>query len=138
MQSTLMFIAIQQCGICYTLVQALMRTQLIMGSYSLNTIKAHTNVLSQYKTYYQQLMGLELHDHSSVVSCILHARDVQHTRKKTLLATLQAFKWCRATVWQVGEVDSDRGSELGLLERSIARLADDKANWQCPDLNWKR
>ena len=96
-----------------------------MGAYSVNTIKSHTNQMSQFVSYCH-LMGLELGDHNAVVAWVLHARDTLHRRKNTLLAKLQAYKWCHATVWQLGEVESGRGSVLGLLERSIARLADDK------------
>ena len=75
---------------------------------------------------YCQSMGYQLQDETALVSWIFHARESLHRKKNTLLAKIQAYKWCHAVVWQLGEVNNTRGSMIGLLERCVERLAEDR------------
>lgn len=106
-------------------IQVALRAKLLAGAYSKNTISTHTGQMTQFVNFCET-MGYSLGDETAVVSWIFHSRETLYRRKNTLVAKLQAYKWCHAVAWRLGEVDSSRGSVMGLLERCIARLADDR------------
>lgn len=94
-------------------------------AYSENTIKTYGQQVQQYLAFCSKLALPHACD-ASAANWLLHASEILHLKKSTVMAKLSAYRWAHAALWDLGPANVSVGSVLYLTQRAVARRADDK------------